>query len=364
MKVLVYFGHPAQYYFMKYAIKSLRKDGHTVVLIIKSKDFLESLLNEDSEEYINILPEGREKSKVSILWGLIKRDIRLFKYVANKHFDLFVGSDPSLAHIGWLRRIPVVTILEDDIEIISSLAKLTYPFTSCIITPACVRVGKYKDKQLTYNGYMKLAYLHPRYFQPKIEDHYKRSYLIRLSALNAYHDNGVHGIDENLLDKLISVLTVKGTVYISSERELPSKYHKYQFKLKFSEIHQLLSQVVLLISDSQSMSVEAAMIGIPSIRFSDFAGKISVLEELEHKYQLTFGIPTSKPHKVIQKVDELINDPNLSSVFNERRIRMLSDKIDVTAFMVWFIENYPKSYMIIKSDPHYQDRFKQTTSAS
>lgn len=30
---------------------------------------------------------------------------------------------------------------------------------------------------------------------------------------------------------------------------------------------------------------------------------------------------------------------------------MLSDKIDVTAFMVWFIENYPKSAKIMKENP-------------
>jgi hypothetical protein len=30
---------------------------------------------------------------------------------------------------------------------------------------------------------------------------------------------------------------------------------------------------------------------------------------------------------------------------------MLSDKIDVTAFMVWFVENYPESVKIMKENP-------------
>ena len=42
------------------------------------------------------------------------------------------------------------------------------------------------------------------------------------------------------------------------------------------------------------MAVEAAMLGTPSLRFNDFAGKIGVLEELEHKYELTFAIPPSE----------------------------------------------------------------------
>jgi hypothetical protein len=34
------------------------------------------------------------------------------------------------------------------------------------------------------------------------------------------------------------------------------------------------------------------------------------------------------------------------------------EKIDVTAFMVWFIENYPESVKVIKENPDYQHRFK------
>jgi hypothetical protein len=37
---------------------------------------------------------------------------------------------------------------------------------------------------------------------------------------------------------------------------------------------------------------------------------------------------------------------------------MLTDKIDVTAFMVWFIENYPESARIVERNPAYQFRFK------
>jgi len=37
---------------------------------------------------------------------------------------------------------------------------------------------------------------------------------------------------------------------------------------------------------------------------------------------------------------------------------MLADKIDVTAFFVWFIENYPDSAKIMKENPDYQYKFK------
>ena len=94
----------------------------------------------------------------------------------------------------------------------------------------------------------------------------------------------------------------------------------------------------LYIGDSQSMAVEAAMLGTPSIRFNDFAGRIGVLEELQHTYHLTTGIPTSQPELLYHAVKQLLETPNLRQKYQERRQRMLADKIDVTEFFTQFIE--------------------------
>ena len=106
------------------------------------------------------------------------------------------------------------------------------------------------------------------------------------------------------------------------------------------------------------MAVEAALLGTPSIRFNDFAGKISVLEELEHKYGLTYGIPSSQPDRLYSTVRELLSMPSVRGEFQARRQVMLSEKIDVTAFFTWFIENYPESRRIMKENPDFQYRFK------
>lgn len=358
MKILFYFGHPAQYHFQKYSIKELRSKGHEIIILIKTKDVLESLMKDNNEEYINILPEGRKQSKLAILLGLVKRDFRLFRFALRKKIDLFIGTDPSLSHVGFFLNIPVITVLEDDIEVIPSLAKLTYPLTSCILVPTTVRVGKYENKKISYEGYMKLAYLHPNRFKPLSIEIKKPYFLLRLSQLNAHHDFGIKGISEVLLDQIVEILSKKGKVYISSEKNLSSKYESFQLTIKPSEMHQYLANASILISDSQSMSMEAAMLGVPSIRFSDFAGKISVLEELEHKYKLTFGVTTDNPQLLISKINQFISEPNLMETFKERKEKMLSDKIDVTAFMVWFIECYPQSAAIMKQNPDYQYTFK------
>ncbi|MFT4670297.1 MAG: hypothetical protein ACI9M9_000312 [Flavobacteriaceae bacterium] len=48
---------------------------------------------------------------------------------------------------------------------------------------------------------------------------------------------------------------------------------------------------------------------------------------------------------------------NLTSDFQELTRKMLTDKIDVTAFLLWFIENNAMSSQIMKENPAYQYKF-------
>jgi uncharacterized protein len=360
MNILVYFGHPSQYLFLRQTIKTLTTKGHNTDILIKSKDILENLIINDGFKYHNILPKERKNNKFSIFWSMLKRDFRLYKFVRKKHYDLFIGTDPSLAHIGFLKKVSIITTLEDDSDVIPMIVKTTYPFTSTILTPEVCNVGKYTYKKTGYNGYMKLSYLHPSIFVPdfnKINTVINSPYvLIRLSKLNAHHDFGISGLNSSLLKSIIAKVETTGRkIIISSEAEIIDPNLKcYTKKINPSDMHHYLYYADMLISDSQSMSVEAAMLGTPSIRYNDFAGKISVLEELESKYALTFGIKTSEQNKLFNKIDELFLILNLKEEFQRRRKKMLADKIDVTAFMIWFIENYPESKNIMKENPNYQ----------
>jgi len=358
MNILFYFGHPSQYLFLKNAISALRLKGINCDIVIKSKDILEQLLKENSETYINILPEGRKSGRFGFLTGLVKRNFRLFRYVMGKNYNILIGTDPSLAHIGFLKRISVVTVLEDDIDVIPELARITFPFTSLIFTPEGCKTGKYEKKTIHYRGYMKLAYLHPNHFIKRAATLKQPYFLIRVSKLDAYHDSGIKGFKVPLLIEVICKLKTKGSVHISSEGKLDESLKKYELKINPAEMQQILANASILISDSQSMTMEAAMLGIPSIRFSDFAGRISVLEELEHRYGLTFGISANFSEQLFDKIDELLAFPDLEMEFQRQRELMLKDKIDVTAFLVWFIENFPESVDIIRANPEYQERFR------
>lgn len=363
MKIFFYFGHPSQYLFLRETIRRLKKASVECIITIKSKDVLEQLLINDNLEYTNVLPRKRGVSKLAILLSLVKRLLKLFPLIYKSKPDILIGTDPSLAMIGAILSIQCITILEDDFDVIKTMANMTNPFTDVILTPEVCNVGPWELKKIGYKGYMKLGYLHPKVFfvDKRVLEKYKIQkdfILIRLAKLAAHHDFGIDGITQTLLDKILEMCLTHGfSVKISSEDKVDEKYQKYILSINPSDIHHVLANASLLICDSQSMSVEASMLGVPSIRYSDFAGRISVLEELENKYHLTFGINTNQTELLFSKLSELLSMKNIKGEFQRCRQKMLDDKIEVTSFMVWFLKNYPVSAKIMRNNPNYQNRF-------
>lgn len=363
MKILIYIGHPAQYHFFKNIILKLKSNGVQVKILIKSKDILENLVQEDHLDVENILPEGRKDSKKSILLAMLKRDARVLKIARKFKPDLLVGSDTSVVHVARLINKPGITVGEDDYHVIKKLAWLLMPFSKHILSPDSCDLGLFNYKKVSYAGYMKLSYLHPNTFQPNalgLESIIKEKFcIIRLAKLVAHHDEAVKGLSETDVFDLIELLSLKNIkVYIDSEYKLSEKLKAYQLQIPKNRMHDLLSYAELLISDSQSMTVEASMLGIPSIRYNDFVGKIGVLNELEEIYGLTFGIKPDNSELLFDKVKELTSKSTLKSDFQAKKLKMLSEKIDVAAFFVWFLSNYPTSIETLKLNTDIQFSFK------
>ena len=105
-----------------------------------------------------------------------------------------IGTDISITHIGFLKKVPAIVLNEDDININRLFCNFSYPFASQIITPCNCSVGRYSNKQIKYKGYQKLAYLHPNWFIPDINIVKKYFpvevpyFIIRLVSFAAGHD--------------------------------------------------------------------------------------------------------------------------------------------------------------------------------
>ncbi len=359
-------SHPAHFHMFKYTIDNLQRDGHQVVVVIRPKDVLEELCLNSNMPYLKVKNRPKKWGLLGLGISLIGKTIDVSRIVRKEKPDMLIGSDGVLAFSGKICHVPSFEWFEDDVDVIKLYAKMFFPLYANVVSPAVCNAGKWRYKQITYSGYQKLAYLHPDYFIPDkavVEKYFpseKPYFILRFAQLTAHHDQGVHGFTTEVAQHVIDQLKPHGTVYISSEKELPSQFEPYRMKINPLDIHHVLAYANLYMGDSQSMAVESCMLGVPAIRFNDFVEekKISVLEELEHVYGLTYAIPSSQPERLYNKIDELLSMPRLKEEWGLRRMKMLSQKIDVTAFYTWFIENYPDSAKIMIENPDYQWRFK------
>lgn len=353
MRILFFFVHPSKYHLFKYTINYLKTHGHTVDIAIISKDVLEELVKNEGWEYTNIFPEGRRSkssNKYAILWStginFFKTVWRLHKYTKEKKYDLFI-TDDCLSINGKLKRIHTFYFQDDDLIAVPENA-LLLRFATRIVSPIFCNLGKWNNKKINYLGNHELAYLHPNYFSPDIKEISafnplnEKYFILRLVSLTASHDINKKGLNNNTTLKIINLLEKYGKVYITNERTLPPELEKYRINIPFDKIAHALYYANMYIGDSQTMTSEAAILGTPAIRFNDFVGKISYLEEEENVYGLTYGFKTNEFDKMYRKIEELINTTDLKEIWRIKREKLLNEYIDVTAFLINVIENYKK----------------------
>ena len=367
MNILIQLSHPAHFHLYKVAARNLIDDGHNVFILIKTKDILEDLLQQSGLSYYNILKVAHRKSKFGILLDMFVRDWRILCFCRKHHIDLLTGSTPEVAQVGWLTRRYRVNTGEDDMRVVPLFQKMAGPFIQTMLSPKVCDNWKIEDKSVKYASYHELAYLHPNHFQADksvVERYFPADspyFILRFASLKAHHDTGIKGINTEIAQNLIDILKPHGRIYITSERALEPQFEQYRIKINPLDIHHVMAYASLYIGDSQTMAAEAAVLGVPFIRYNDFVGRIGYLNELENVYHLGFGIKASEKgsaDKMYKTLTDLLSMPDLKEEWQKRRQKMLSEKIDYAKFLTWFIENYPESAKIMKQNPDYQLTFK------
>lgn len=360
--IVVFLGHPAHYHLFKNVVHSLIDKGMDVTYAIKQKDILVDLVKRDSVPF-EIIREDRKDGFWGMLSSVVKMEVRMAKWLKKQKASMLIGTTLSFT-AKMIMGIPVVCVNEDDADVVPLYAKLSYPFATDILNPVVCNSGKWDTKAIKYASYQELAYLHPNHFTPdrKVVEQYFSTespyFIIRFAKLKAHHDAGIKGISTEIAQRLIDILKPHGRIYITSERELEPQFEQYRIKINPLDMHHVMAFADLYIGDSQTMAAEAGVLGTPFVRFNDFVGRIGYLRELEDVYHLGYGVKTNEVERLYKVVEEIIAMPNREDVFNERRQKMLSEKIDYAQFLTWFVENYPQSAQTMKENPDYQYRFK------
>lgn len=362
MNILFEINHPGQVHLIRNLYFILIKK-HQVFIFTKEDQIIIRLLNFYNIPYSNLGAKGS-----GIKGKLLKQlffDYKIWKFVRKKRIDIGIGSSITNDHVAFCSKMHSIHLSDDDLDIVPLISKFSYPFASFILSPDSLNFSKFKHKNFGYAGIHELAYLHPNYFKPDVSVIKKigispteRFFVLRFVALQGHHDIGHKGITLEQKRKLISFLSTKGKVFITSENPIEKEFEKYRLPVPPEEIHSLLYYATMFLGDSQTMTSEAAILGTPALKCNTFAGKLSVPNELEEKYQLCYSYQPDEFEYFLIKAKQLIEQPDLKSIWKQRKEQFLNDKIDVTSFFVWFIENYPESAQIMKENHDYQYNFK------
>lgn len=330
-------GHPAHYHNLKNCIRILQDRGDEVLVVARGKDVLFDLIDCEDWNVVKWPARSVKGGKFSLALNILKRESKLLALARKFRPHLMAGTDLGITHVGRLLGIPSIIINEDDSKAIPLLARLAFPHATAILAPNCCDQSPANHKKIGYEGYHELAYLHPNYFQPdktmlpERMQSAERYFIIRFASLHAHHDEGRSGIDDELASQLLEILTPHGEVFITSERTLSLGLESYRLPVHPAVIHHAMAFADLYIGDSQTMAAEAAVLGVPSIRFNDFVGELAYLDELEYKYQLTKGIRTSQSDDLLKIVSEWSRDSSLKTHFAKKREVLLEATIDVSS---------------------------------
>ena len=363
MKILIDIGHPAHVHLYRNFIQEMEKRGHQFWVTVKNVASSKKLLELYSIPFILI--GDKKDSLFGKAVSQLKYNWKLQGLVHENNIDIGMGTSITIAHVSKLTKMKSVIFDDDDDDVQPLFVWFGHAFSDYLLSPDAIRGKRKKKGTIFYSGYHELAYLHPKRFAPdpavlaglglNAGDPY---FILRFNAFKAHHDIGAQGLSFDNKRRLIDLLRPHGKVFITTEKDIEPEFKNYQLLVSPEKVHSLLYYATMFIGDSQTMTSEAAVLGTPALKCNSFAGRLSVPNELEEKYKLCFSWQPSEFESLLEKLSELLKQPDLKKIWRERRANMLRDKIDVTGFMIWFIENLPESARIVKQNPGYLQGFK------
>jgi predicted glycosyltransferase len=354
-RLVVSISHPAHVHYFKNFIREMRDNEHDILILAADKEVTYKLLNNYQLDYVKF---GRHRSSlIKKAMDIPLSDLKLYRMGKKFNPDFFVGFGSIYAsHASFLLRKNCI-VLEDTEPSMEQIG-LYLPFASAVCTPSCFRrdLGR---KQIRYDGYTELTHLHPSYFKPDPSilddlglDVDEPFIVLRFVSWTASHDFGQSGVKDN--EELVRELEKYGRVLISSERPLSRNLEEKRVKIAPEQLHNLLYYAALYVGEGGTTASEAAILGTHSIHISTLAKHCGVFEDL-NRYGLMWTFDSERG--VIEKVSEIMQeDPRKEG--KRKRDRLIADKINVTAFLSWFVENYPESFETMRENPRYQERFK------
>jgi len=331
MTVVFDIGHPAHVHYFKHMISQLQAKNHRVIVFARDKECAHELLLAYEIPFIS---RGKgSNSFIGKLLYILKTDALFVFKLMTKKVDVFVGfASPYAAHAAWFLRKKSLTI--DDTDRAHLSHRLYKPFTTLIATPQ-VFEKDLGQKQVRFDSFMELCYLHPSVFKPD-ENTLKKLgiqsqvpfVILRFVSWGANHDWGQRGLSLELKRELIQALLPNYNVFISSEGELPEEFAAYQLKIPSEDLHDVLSFASLYVGEGATMAAEAALLGVPAVYTNSLsAGTLNRLKSAGLLYMWE-----GQDNDFLSFIETLTSNKNLLEEHQNLRKKLLSETMNPLAF--------------------------------
>ncbi|PZX54194.1 DUF354 domain-containing protein [Algoriphagus chordae] len=354
MKIFIDIGHPGHVHYFKNFYFIMINNGHDFLITARDKPIICELLETYGIPYLN---RGRGKdSKFGKLLYMLQADVFLIKKFLNFKPDISISfSSPYAAQTSFLFNVPHIAL--NDTEHTDKVhSRFTYPFSKAIITPQSYQ-NNLGAKHIRFNNVVESLYLHPTKFSPN-QDIYtflgiestQHFAIVRFVSWNAFHDVGQGGFTLVQKREIVRYLSSKMRVFISSEGTLDEEFSEFQISIPPDKMHDALSFASLFVGESGTMASESSLLGTPAIYVNSLPLMCYLKLEKENDllYHFTDG------DNVLEFLTGISDFPMFKLSCTNKLKHMVSDFVNPTDFLIWFVANYPKSFDILKADPDYQ----------
>ena len=352
-KVLIDINHPAHVHLFRHFIQEMKSRGNDVIVMAKDVDSITNLLKLYKIDYVST---GRKKDH--ILLKYLYEFFHLLKVLGialRWQVDYGIGVSMVLPIVSKLTPMKSFALDDDDLAATPIFGKFT-SYADVILNPDALAHEKRGSRQLCHPSYHELAYLHPNRFVPEptiLRDIGLQPgepfFILRFNAFKAHHDAGAQGLSTGQKLEIIEFLKNFGRIFITTERTIEPALNPYQLPVSPEKIHSLLYYATLFVGDSQTMTTEAALLGTPALKLNSFAGRLSIPNELEQRYQLCYAYQPHEFAALMDKIKEVVLTDDVKTVWRARRDAMLHDKVDLTTFLTTLVTDYPASLTGLQS---------------
>ena len=333
MRLLLDIHHPKHVHFFRPMIRRWQAGGARVQILTRDKDITHQLLELSGLSYVCL---SRQRSGWRSGVELLQRWGRVAGWIRRWRPDVVLSvAGISTAPPARLLRVPNIALTDTETATLSN--RIAFPFADRILTPEWFN-GRFGARHHVYRGFHEWSYLNPLEFRPdpvlvQAEgiDPQRPYAIVRLVRWGAAHDRGERGVTAADARALVERLARHLPVYVSAEGPLPPELEAHRARFRVDRVHHVLAFAALVVGESPSMATEAALLGVPAVLVSSWAGRCGNMQVLEQRYGL-MQVFADSPRGVAAAL-ALAEAPPDRTTIHANRQRLVADLCDMPAML-------------------------------